>query len=154
MLKSKSAIFLSHLDCLRLSLSCVRKYSSAVDSTSGPVKDGSEVIIMQRGAREWSDRRRKEAKTSRGGGGLHPKGNISRTSEYRNTVKIRSERYDRGEDNAIKTKGNEREMTENDREEVEEVVRTSGLPDCAGLRNADETRHARRCARETTSRRT
>ena len=125
-----------------------------VDSTSGPVKDGSEVILMQRGAREWSDRRRKEAKTSRGGGGLHPKGNISRTSEYRNTVKIRSERYDRGEDNAIKTKGNEREMIENDQEEVEEVVRTSGLLDCAGLRNADETWHARRCARETTSRRT
>ena len=52
--------------------------------------------------------------TSRGGGRLHPKGNISRTSEYRNTVKIRSERYDRGEDNAIKTKGNERETIEND----------------------------------------
>ena len=33
-----------------------------VDSTSGPVKDGSEVLLMQRGAREWSDRRRKEAK--------------------------------------------------------------------------------------------
>ena len=126
----------------------------AVDLTSGPVKDGSEVLIMQRGAREWSDRRRKEAKTSRGGGGLHPKGNISRTSEYRNTVKIRSERYDRGEDNAIKTKGNERETIENDQEEVEEVVRTSGLPDCAGLRNADESWHARRCARKRTTRRT
>ena len=97
---------------------------------------------------------RKEAKTSREGGGVHPKGNISRTSEYRNTVKIRSERYDRGEDNAIKTKGNERETIENDQEEVEEVVRTSGLPDCAGLRNADESWHARRCALETTSIRT
>ena len=58
--------------------------------------------------------KRKEAKTSRGGGRLHPKGNISRTSEYRNTVKIRSERYDQGEDNAIKTTENEREMGEND----------------------------------------
>ena len=48
-----------------------------------------------------TDLREREARTSRGGGGSPPNSDISRTSEYRNKVKIRSERYDKEEDNAI-----------------------------------------------------
>ena len=67
-------------------------------------------------------------------------------------MKILSEMYDRREHNAIERKGKEREMIENDQDEVGGVVRNSGLMDCAGLHSADESWRARRYARNKATR--
>ena len=91
-----------------------------------------------------TDQREREAETSRGGGGSPPNSDISRTSEYRNTVKIRYERYDRGEDNAKETTKNGSKLRENERTERGKgtpEVRTTGL-----RRSAERGRAAARAS--------
>ena len=88
--------------------------------------------------------REREAETSRGGGGSHPKGDISRTDEYRNTMKIRYERYDRGEDNAKETTKNGPQTSENEQKERgrgSPDLRTTGVP-----RTAERGRAAARAS--------